>query len=323
MILHRPVPETAQVQNGRLIRKRVGDKFSYSVNLTVRVPENSTAPLKANAIGVDIGFRQSGKGTLRAAAIATSDPREEAQYIEVPETFVKRLEHIDSLKSQLDEKATKLGEELKPLLKKDTILPEDHPKYRFIKSIANMPSNVTLSFEKAYKLGRWIVKAGKGELPEEIERPAVRWWRANSRTYREIHNLRRKTFLDRKAFYRNIAAVLVKRNQPIGVEKINLSVFAETRDSDNPLGNTARLNRFLVSPSELLNAIRNAGQREGVPVIEVAAQNTSRTCHQCGEINNELGPDPVWTCTGCNIQHDRDHNAAINIARKAEEALKK
>ena len=177
-----------------------------------------------------------------------------------------------------------------------------------------------MSFEKAYKLGRWL-KHERGVLPEEVERQAIRWWVKNSRKYREQHNLRRKTFLDRKHFYRQIASTLVKLRQPIGVEIIDLRVFAETKD--NVLGNTARLQRFLVSPSELLNAIKNAGQREGVPVVEVPARNTSKTCHACGHVNKELKNELAWTCPKCTMEHDRDHNAAINIARLAEESLEK
>lgn len=40
---------------------------------------------------------------------------------------------------------------------------------------------------------------------------------------------------------------------------------------------------------------------------------SSKTCHVCGEINNELTlADRVWTCS-CGAAHDRDMNAAINI----------
>ena len=42
------------------------------------------------------------------------------------------------------------------------------------------------------------------------------------------------------------------------LEKINLSDFAETKDTDNKLGNKARAQRFLVYPSEFRNAIINA-----------------------------------------------------------------
>lgn len=322
LILHRPVPEKAQIQNGKLVRKRAGDKFSYTVSLTARETKNENTRLKKQAIGVDIGFRKHGK-TIRAAAIASSDPKDPVEYIDVSEKFLKRIEHIDALKSRLDENATRLGEIIKPLLKKGTVLPEKHKKYRLVKRIADMPANVTLSFEKAYKLSAWITKHEKRELPVEVEEEAVKWWKKNSLAYREHHNLREKAYLERKAQYRNIAAKLINKKQPVGIERINLSVFAETKDKDNELGNAARSNRFLVAPSELLSAIKNAGQREGVPVIEVPAQYTSKTCSNCDQINKELKAEPVWTCPHCGEKHDRDHNAAINIARRTEEKLEK
>jgi len=40
---------------------------------------------------------------------------------------------------------------------------------------------------------------------------------------------------------------------------------------------------------------------------------SSKTCHVCGEINDELTlADRVWTCS-CGTIHHRDINAAINI----------
>lgn len=41
---------------------------------------------------------------------------------------------------------------------------------------------------------------------------------------------------------------------------------------------------------------------------------SSKLCHVCGLINEGLVlANRVWTCEGCGTEHDRDHNAAINI----------
>jgi putative transposase len=41
---------------------------------------------------------------------------------------------------------------------------------------------------------------------------------------------------------------------------------------------------------------------------------TSKTCSECGEINQELTPaDRQWVCKSCGASHDRDYNAAKNI----------
>jgi len=44
---------------------------------------------------------------------------------------------------------------------------------------------------------------------------------------------------------------------------------------------------------------------------------SSKTCSSCGTINKELTlADRVWTCD-CGTRHDRDVNAAINLANLA------
>lgn len=318
LILHRPLPENAQVQNAKLIRKRNGDKFSYLVSLTVRVPRSMATEVQAAAIGVDIGFRQLADQRVRVAAIGGSEPEDECQIVEVSKEFIRRLEHVDALKASLDPSAEALGQFIKPLLKAGSVLPEDHPRYRFVRSIAAAPPIVTMSFEKAYKLARWLLRE-PGALPPEVEKRALDWWQQNGRRYRELHNLRQKALAARKEEYRKIAAKIVKFGRPIGVEMIDLRVFAEAKDRDNKLGNTARSNRFLVAPSELLAAIRNAATKAGLPFHEVSARNTSKTCSACGVVNEKLGAEDSWTCAVCGVVHDRDKNAAVNIARRAKE----
>jgi putative transposase len=41
---------------------------------------------------------------------------------------------------------------------------------------------------------------------------------------------------------------------------------------------------------------------------------SSKTCHKCGHAQ-PIGWAKIWTCDGCGAVHDRDDNAAINLAR--------
>ena len=41
---------------------------------------------------------------------------------------------------------------------------------------------------------------------------------------------------------------------------------------------------------------------------------SSKTCHACGHVQ-QIGWKQHWTCTGCRTSHQRDDNAAINLAR--------
>ncbi|MEV4749692.1 transposase, partial [Streptosporangium sp. NPDC049248] len=56
----------------------------------------------------------------------------------------------------------------------------------------------------------------------------------------------------------------------------------------------------------------------GVPVRLVDPRNTSRTCHRCGHCDKRNRPNrDDFTCLGCGFAGPADHNAAINIGRRA------
>jgi len=312
LIYHRPIPEGSQIQNGKIMRTRVGDKFRYHVVLTVKQPKSTPLLVPDNvAIGVDIGFRRT-NDSIQIATIASSDPKQPAKNILAPEKMIKGMERVIELQSILDDAASDLGKITKPILN-DNPLSEDHKRYGLWRGMAKYPPNVTLSFETAYKVARWLQKE-PDYIPEKAATAVLEWWAAYSRRYRELHNLRTKQLLHRKHLYRQIASELVARRQLIALEKINLTVFAEVKDRDNKLSDKARAQRFLASPSELRNAIINAADREGVPVIDVPPQYTSKTCHACKTVNKELTSEKKWKCPHCGVVHDRDENAARNIA---------
>lgn len=56
----------------------------------------------------------------------------------------------------------------------------------------------------------------------------------------------------------------------------------------------------------------------GKQLIVVDAKNTSRICSNCG-FNSGEKPLEIreWTCSKCNVHHDRDINAAVNILNRA------
>jgi len=294
------------------MRTRVGDKFKYHVVLAVKQPK--TKPLsvpKNTAIGIDIGFRRT-KDSVQVATLTFSDGKKPPLEILAPQKMITGMEHVLDLQSILDDAATDLGKVIKPILN-DNPLNEDHPKHRLWRSLARYPNNVTLAFETAYKAARWL-KIEPDFVPEKASKLILDCWSAYSRRYRELHNLRAKQLLNRKHFYRQVASDLVSHKQLIVLEEINLAVFAEVKDKDNNLSDKARAQRFLASPSEFRDAIINAANREKVPFVSVPPQYTSKTCSECGNINKELRPEKEWTYPSCGVVHDRDINAAKNIA---------
>lgn len=52
-------------------------------------------------------------------------------------------------------------------------------------------------------------------------------------------------------------------------------------------------------------------------LVEVDPKNTTKTCNVCGYLNNDLTITMrSWECPNCNLYHDRDINASINILNR-------
>ena len=319
-IYHRPLPPESQIQNGKILRTRVGDKFRYDLVLTVKLPDvEMVNPTQlSGTIGIDVGFRKSG-GTILIGTVMSSDVDQKPYALEVPPMIMSALEHVVALQSELDDAASDLGKAITPLLKANPIN-EEHGKYRLWRSLALRPLHVTLSFEQAYKLTLWL-KHEPNLFPQEINEKVHIWWRSYSRKYRELHNLRKKQLTHRKHFYRETAAKLIAQNKLIVLEKINLTDFAETKGKNTKLSNKARAQRFMASLAEFRDAIKNVADREGVPVIDVNPAYTSKTCSDCGYRNKELKSEKQWTCPDCGVVHDRDENAANNLQKMGQEYL--
>ena len=49
---------------------------------------------------------------------------------------------------------------------------------------------------------------------------------------------------------------------------------------------------------------------------------SSKLCNNCGHKNDDLTlKDREWVCSSCNVTHNRDYNAAINILNEGKRIL--
>lgn len=73
-----------------------------------------------------------------------------------------------------------------------------------------------------------------------------------------------------------------------------------------------------VAWSEFRRQIEYKAEMLGKNVIPIGRfEPSSKTCSNCGYVNNSLGKAREWTCPVCGEHHDRDVNAAINIKAMA------
>ncbi|MBX6389000.1 MAG: transposase [Frankia sp.] len=114
----------------------------------------------------------------------------------------------------------------------------------------------------------------------------------------------------RREFHHQLSTRLIRENQAVAVEDLAVTGLARTR---------------------LSRSVHDAGWSAFVAMLEYKAarygrrfvkigrfEPTSQVCSCCGVKD---GPKPLavreWTCTACGSTHDRDVNAAVNIALAA------
>ena len=342
IILHRPIADNAIIKHAKLMRTRTGDQFKYHICFTVELPQPYSPKLNSDiAIGIDPGFRgleetEKKYNPLKVAHIAYSEAQMENWPIIFNERMAEKANMLVEAQSDLDKSATELGDKIKPLLK-GVILPPDYDR-REIRAkqintiIKPRKDTVTLSYEQAYKLAKWIkydTESGKNTFPENLRLLTETWLDNNKHEYKGMHGLRRRLLAWRDEMFRIEAAKLIAKKTMICVEATKFSNLIKTDKGDTRLSNKARANRFLAAPAKFISIVKNAAEREGIPFVEVNQKYTSKACSNCVDpnyalatkknkeaINKNLGAEEEWICPKCKTEHNRDHNAAINIARE-------
>jgi hypothetical protein len=75
--------------------------------------------------------------------------------------------------------------------------------------------------------------------------------------------------------------------------------------------------RWLIPRYQLMVAVRNICERQGIPFKLVSAKNTSITCPKCDYANKSNRNGKRFKCQKCGYQADADIVASMNIGREA------
>jgi putative transposase len=67
----------------------------------------------------------------------------------------------------------------------------------------------------------------------------------------------------------------------------------------------------------LVQRLTHKAESAGRVVVLVDPRYSSKTCSQCGHVFESLSLSDRWIDCGCGLSLDRDHNAAINILKRA------
>lgn len=127
---------------------------------------------------------------------------------------------------------------------------------------------------------------------------------------RQVKSIHAKIANRRKDTLHKFSRALVDRARKITVGDVSASAMTKTRMAKSVLD---------AGWSMLRGMLRYKCDHAGVAYAEVNEANTTRACSSCGCLSGPTGLAGLsirrWTCSECGAEHDRDQNAARNIAR--------
>jgi putative transposase len=119
--------------------------------------------------------------------------------------------------------------------------------------------------------------------------------------------LHEKVANQRKDFLHKVSTELIRENQSIALEDLNISGMLKNHCLAGSISDA--------SWGMFVTMLEYKAKWNGVNILRIGRfEPSSKTCSECGYINKELAlKDRSWTCPKCGSVLDRDLNASINI----------
>ena len=123
----------------------------------------------------------------------------------------------------------------------------------------------------------------------------------------KVASLHEKVANQRKDFLHKASTELIRENQSIALEDLNISGMLKNHCLAGSISD--------VSWGMFVTMLEYKARWNGVNILRTGRfEPSSKTCSECGYINKELQlKDREWSCPECGSVLDRDLNASINI----------
>ena len=158
---------------------------------------------------------------------------------------------------------------------------------------------------KAY--GNALRRLGRWQRAQARRTPGSRgWWQAQHR----LDQAHRRTRGLRSNAHHHVSRELVRKYHTLGIETLNVAGMIKAGLQSKALADAGM--------SRLLDQIQYKANWYGTRVIEADQwYPSSKTCSDCGVMNEDLGREREWDCPNCGTHHDRNRNAARNLQKLA------
>lgn len=352
MVMHRDIPDDANVTWVQVSRKRVGSKYVWSCEITFSEPMPKAQSQDRKVAAVVFGWRKHGGDRVRVAQWLTlSGNSGELELLDLPIKKDRKLGlHSKSLRrSNLNRfdvdkgrggiiDGIKLVDHLKGIREKNfneargrlVAWMQAQPRIpawmakRTTKRSDRVPTKKqAISYIRQWKEGgkkklaalviEW--RGNRFDGDEEIFNFLEHDWRFND--FHLWNWERRQDDSSRRRrtdVYRNFAASLTKNFGMLIVDGTNFKELKENKDSKLPGRNPASMSQ-IVAPGSLRLYIQQAAMRDGVVYEKVSAAGTSQRCPKCGTKHKAHAnhEDGTFACSRCTFEDQIMHTRLLNM----------
>lgn len=324
LVLHRPMPDDADIALVRLTRTRTAGTHRWHVTFTVKLPD-PTPRSSGATVAVHTGWRREDDQSIRVATWASTAPidipaaaepflratnRERTKGIVVgPARLINKATHPASLRSIRDRNLDITRAVLVDWLsvQADPDLPAAH-EVKAWRSPARF-AQLALRWRDAPP------DAG-GEIAAKLEA-----WRVQDRHLWEWEAAEgEKVVRQRTDLWHQAAGHLLATASRLVVDDINIAGLTRVPDVDteDPVEQRlARAQRQVGSPGSFREVIVGVAVREGIDVTKAPATGITRTHYECGNtVHVDDETRSIW-CDSCATPFDRDDNATRHLLNLA------
>lgn len=316
---HRPIPPGARIALARLIRRKIGPKTRYALQLSINLPDpvRLEAPARrASLCAIHIGWSADDDGR-RIAGI--SGDGQSATWLRLPTSIEAEIERANNIQGLRDSARDAVVAKLKAEL----VLPElseDEALWMLWEKIRKLPAT-HISANRLHHLAHLL--RDRDILPDWLGA----WRKADRMHWQSATSLARRARNRRQWFYRNEAKKLAERYETILVEQPDMEAAArklnEVTGEKTDLAKKARSGRTVAAVSHFIAAVKWAACRYGCAVLALKGEKTASTCSECGggHLDADREDGQKLLCLDCGATLDRKENAAILAWRKGSESL--
>jgi putative transposase len=161
-------------------------------------------------------------------------------------------------------------------------------------SVFDGPKALRSNLKRLQRLSRGLSRKARGSANRGRARRKI------ARLHARIANIRRDSL-------HKLTSHITSRFSVIGIEDLNVRGMMANRSLARSIAD--------VGMFEFRRQLGYKAAMRGCMIV-VADRwfPSSKTCSDCGHVHADLAlSDRDWSCDGCGVVHDRDHNAAINL----------